>query len=58
MIQVHQLGLRLFGAMMWKLLIIKHFFQGKLNKIEMEKCIGIWGCSWCYWKALNKSDLI
>jgi len=53
---VHQLGLRLFGATVWKHLIIKKLFQWKLNKIKIEKCIKIWGCSWCYWKALNNSD--
>jgi hypothetical protein len=31
----------LFGAMVWKLLIIEPFFQGKLNKIEIENYIGI-----------------
>jgi len=29
-----RVGSRLFGAMVWKLLIIETFFQGKLNKIE------------------------
>jgi hypothetical protein len=33
---VHRLGLRLFGATVWKLLIIEPFFQWKLNKIETE----------------------
>ncbi len=49
---VHQLGLRLFGATVWKVLIIKPFVQWKLNKIEIENRIGIWGCSSCCWKAL------
>ncbi len=31
---VHWLVLRLFGAMVWKILIIESFFQWKLNKIE------------------------
>jgi hypothetical protein len=31
---VHWLGLRLFGATMWKLLVIEPFSQWKLNKIE------------------------
>jgi hypothetical protein len=45
-VRVHQnLVLRLFGATVWKLLIIEHFFQWKLNKIEIENCIEIWGCS-------------
>ncbi len=33
-IGVHWLGLRLFGAMVWKVLIIESFSQWKLNKIE------------------------
>jgi hypothetical protein len=33
---VHQLGLRLFGSTMCKLLIIKSFFEWKLNKIKNE----------------------
>jgi hypothetical protein len=57
-VEVHQFGLRLFEATMWKLLIIEPFFQSKSNRIETENCIGTWGCSWCYWKALGKSDLI
>ncbi len=32
-----------FGAMVWKLLIIEPFSPWKLNKIETENCIGIWG---------------
>jgi len=28
-----------------------------LNKIETENSIEIWGCSWCCWKALSKSDI-
>jgi hypothetical protein len=57
-IGVHYLGLRLFGAIMWKPLIIEPFFRWKLNKIETENCIAIWGPSWCYWKSLGESDLI
>jgi hypothetical protein len=34
-----------FGATVWKLLIIEPFSQWKLNKIESENPIGIWGCS-------------
>jgi hypothetical protein len=45
MIGVQPLGLRLFWALVWKLLIIEPFLQWKLNKIEMQNCIGIWGCS-------------
>jgi hypothetical protein len=55
-VEVHRVGLRLFGATVWKLLIIEPFSQWKLNKIE--NCIGIWECSWYCWKALGKSDLI
>jgi hypothetical protein len=56
---VYRLGLRLFGAMVWKLLIIEPFSQWKLNKIATENCIGIWGHSKSYyWKALTESDLI
>jgi hypothetical protein len=56
--EVHQLGLRLLGATMWKLLIIESFYQRKLNKIKAEIYIGIWGHSWCCWKMLEESDLI
>jgi hypothetical protein len=38
-------GLRLFGAMVWRLLIIESFFKLILNKIETENYIGIWGHS-------------
>jgi len=40
---VHQLGLRLFEAKVWKLLIIESFFQSKLNKIQIENYIEVWG---------------
>jgi len=40
---VHQLGLRLFGAMLWKLLIIEPFFRWKLNKIEIETVLEFGG---------------
>jgi hypothetical protein len=43
MSRVHQLGLRLFGATVWKLLIIKQVIQWKLNKIKIESYIVIWG---------------
>ncbi len=52
---VHWLGLRPFGAIVWKLLLIEPFSQWKLNRIETENCIGILGHSW---KALGKSDFI
>jgi hypothetical protein len=55
---VHWLALRLFGAMVWKLLIIEPFSQWKLNKIKTENCIRIWGAFWCCWKALIEPDLI
>ncbi len=38
--------------------LLNHFFQWKLNKIETENCIGIWGYSWCCWKALNELDFV
>jgi hypothetical protein len=53
------------GATIWfetvwsygvKLLIIKPFSQWNLNKIEIEICIGIWGHSWCCWKAFGELD--
>ncbi len=53
---VHQLGLRLFWVMMWKLLIIEPFCQWKWHKIE--NYIGNLGHLWCYSKAFNKWDLI
>jgi hypothetical protein len=57
---VHRFGLRLFGAMMWKLsmIIIESFSQWKLYKIKSENRIGIRKHSWCCWKAFGKSDLI
>jgi hypothetical protein len=56
---VHQLGLKLFGVTMWKLLIIEPFSQWKLNKLETENNIGIWKHSWCclkrpQWVRFNK----
>ncbi len=57
LVGVHQLGLRPFGAMVWKLLIIEPFSQWKLNEIKTESCIGIWGCFLCCWKAFSKADL-
>jgi len=53
---VHWLGLKLYVAMVGKLLILEPFSQWKLNKIKTENCIRIWGRSWCYWKAPDKSD--
>jgi len=52
------LSLRLFGVTMWKLFIIKPFFQSKLNEIEIETHIGVWGHSSCCCKAFNKLDLV
>jgi hypothetical protein len=46
------------GAKVWKLLIIESFSQWKLNKIQTKNCTGIWGHSWCCWKAFGESDLI
>jgi hypothetical protein len=42
-VEAHRLGMRLFGATMWKLLIIELSSQWKLNKIKTENCIGTWG---------------
>jgi hypothetical protein len=39
---VHRLGLRLFGAMVWKLLIVESFSQWILNKIETQNYLEIW----------------
>ncbi len=36
---VHWLGLRLFGATVWKLLIVELFSQQKLNKIKTETAL-------------------
>jgi hypothetical protein len=46
---------RLFGATVWKLLIIDPFSQWKINQIKSNlktKILEIWVCSWCCWKAL------
>jgi hypothetical protein len=58
MSRVASIGLRLFGATVWKPLIIEWFFQWKLNIIEIENCIEIWAHSLCFWKALIESDVI
>ncbi len=50
---LHPLGLRLFGAMVWKLLIIESFFQWRLNKFQTQNCIGILRCSWYCWKVIR-----
>lgn len=42
-IKVHQLGLKLFGVMVWKLLIIKPFFQWKVNKNKIEIVLEVGG---------------
>jgi hypothetical protein len=57
-IGVHQLGLRLFGTMVHKLLIIESFFHWKLNEIKTKHCIQIWLHSWCSWKTLGEPNLI
>jgi hypothetical protein len=54
---VHQLGLRLVGATVWKLDYWIIFLM-RINKIKTKNYIGIWGCSWCCWKALDESNLI
>jgi hypothetical protein len=56
-VRVHQLGLRLFEAMVVEAIVIELFSQLKLNNIGNENCIEIWGRSWCSSKALGKSDL-
>jgi hypothetical protein len=33
--------------------LLNHFLNIKLNKIETENFTGIWGHSWCCWKALG-----
>jgi hypothetical protein len=38
--------------------LLKHFPNDKFFKIKAKNCIIIWGCSWCYWKALGESNLI
>jgi len=43
---VHWFGLRMFGAIVWKLLIIEPFFQWKLNKIKSRIFIWIWRRCW------------
>jgi hypothetical protein len=58
MSRVVLIGLRLFGAMVWKLLIIESFSQWKLNKIETGNFIEICRRSWCFWKAFDKLDLV
>ncbi len=39
-IGVEHLGLRLFGAMVWKPLTTEPFFEWKLNKIKIQNYIG------------------
>jgi hypothetical protein len=39
-----------------KLFIVEPFSQWKLNNIKTESWFEIWGRSWCYWKALEKSN--
>jgi hypothetical protein len=44
---------------MWKLLIIELFCRWKLNKIETEIYIVIWGWVFlCCWKVFGESDLV
>jgi hypothetical protein len=49
---------RMFGTIVWNLLIIKPFFHWFFWKTKIENYIGIWGHSWYCWKALTKFDLI
>ncbi len=51
--RVHPLGLRMFGAMVWKLLIIEPFSQRKSNTIENWKFYWNFCCVKC--KALGES---
>jgi hypothetical protein len=57
-VRVHWLGLKVFGTIVWKLLIIEPFFLWKLNKIEIENHIGIWGHLWCCRKTFGEPNLI
>jgi hypothetical protein len=58
MSRVASIGVTLFGATVWKPLIIESFSQLKLSIIEIEDCIGIWAHSLCFWKAFSESDVI
>jgi len=49
---------RMFGAIVWNLLIIEPFFLWIKKKTKIENYIGIWVHSWDYWKALTKFDLV
>jgi hypothetical protein len=56
---VHWLGLRLFGAKMWKLLIIEPSSQWNLKiKPKLKTVLKFGSVSWCCWKAFDESDLI
>jgi hypothetical protein len=57
-VSLHRLGLRMFGAMVWRLLNVKPFFHSKLNKVKTKNNIGIWGRSCYCQKAFTKLDLI
>jgi hypothetical protein len=49
---------KMFGVMVWKLSFIEPFFIDFFLKKKIENYIGICGCSWYYWEALTKFDLI
>jgi hypothetical protein len=49
---------KMFGAIVWNLLIIEPFFHRIFWKTKIENYIEIWGHSWYCWKALTKFDLI
>jgi hypothetical protein len=44
--------------MVWKLLIIKAFFQQKLNKIKTENCLGVLGACLALLESPSKSHII
>ncbi len=56
MSRVNQFGLRLFGDMVWKLLIIEQKFQWKFNKINFPLNMGVFLVFLV--EALGKSNLI
>ncbi len=48
---------RMFGIIVWNLLIIEPFFHWIFWKTKIENYIGIWGHNWYCWKSLTKFDL-
>ncbi len=49
---------RMFGAIVWNLLIIEPFFHWIYWKTKIENYIKIWGHYWYCWKTFTKFDLI